>query len=85
VLFRSDFQAVVSPWRGGWQAELSIPLSELNLAPDDLRINIARRDVAANRDCELVPTFGRSGRDHYVPQYDADAQAIQRFAPLTLE
>jgi len=85
VDWNSDFQTAASPAKDGWQAELSIPLSELNLATDHLRINIARRDVAANRICELVPTFGQSGQDHYVPQYDSDAKAVVRFAPLTLE
>ena len=85
VEWNSDFHAAVAPAEGGWQTELSIPLSELNLAESDLRVNIARRDIAANRVCELVPTFGRSEQDHHVPQYDPDAQAIERFARLALE
>ncbi len=85
VEWSSEFQAAVSPMKGGWQAELSIPLSELNLAPARLRINIARRDIAANRVGELAPTFGRSDRDHQIPQYDSDSKAVQRFLPLTLK
>lgn len=85
VEWNSDFRAAVSPTKGGWQAELSISLSDLNLPEDHLRVNIARRDVAANRVCELVPTFGHSELDHHVPQYDSDSKAVQRFASLTLE
>jgi hypothetical protein len=81
----SDFQAAASPAPHGWQAELSIPLANLDSTQQGLRLNIVRQDPAARSVSELFPTFGRSDLDHHVPQYASDDQAIQRFAPLTLE
>ncbi|MDA1312584.1 MAG: hypothetical protein O2968_04535 [Acidobacteria bacterium] len=50
-----------------------------------MRINIVRRDQAANGECEISPTFGKSDLDHKVPMFTSDPEAVDRFAQLILQ
>ena len=68
-----------------WQAEMAIPLDEIASAGAALRINLSRLDQTANRQSELLPTFGSSELDHQVPTYRSDPLAVGRFARLVLE
>ena len=69
----------------GWQAEIAIPVDEIASSGADLRINVSRLDQTANRQSELLPTFGASELDHQVPTYRSDPLAVNRFARLVLE
>ena len=84
-LWNSGFTASAVATTGGWQAEMAIPLKDLGIDGQPLRINLARRDATANTECELSPTFGVSGLDHRVPMFQGDWTAIGRFAVLRLE
>ena len=83
--WNSGFKAVTAATTDGWQMEMSIPLKDLNTTGQPLRINLVRRDVIANTECELSPTFGRSSLDHRVPMYQSDWVGIERFAVLQLD
>lgn len=83
--WNSDFQASTAANHDGWQAEMAIPLKELELGGEPWRINIVRRDQTANRECEISPTFGKSSLDHSVPMFTSDGAAVDRFARLTLQ
>ncbi len=77
-----SFLSAVGSWEQGWQVELAIPLDELDLDPQSLRINLTRRDATANSEAELSPTFGPSGLDHRIPMYQGDWEAVDRFVAL---
>jgi hypothetical protein len=83
--WNSGFKAMTSPSNKGWQVEMAIPMQDLNINGNPLRVNLVRRDVTANTECEFSPTFGRSGLDHRVPMYQGDWEGIERFAVLRLE
>ena len=83
--WNSRFKAAAVPANGGWQTEMAIPLLDLGINGQPLRINLTRRDATANTECELSPTFGRSGLDHRVPMYQGDWEGIERFAVLQLD
>ena len=83
--WNSKFRAATAANHGGWQAEMAIPLNELDVGGEPWRINIVRRDQTANRECEISPTFGKSSLDHRVPMFASDGTAVDRFARLALK
>ena len=80
--WNSGFTAAATETPAGWQVEIAIPLRDLGIDGQPLRINLARRDATANAECELSPTFGASGLDHRVPMFRADWNAVERFGEL---
>ena len=83
--WNSGFVAAAVPMSEGWYAELEIPLTELGGGPlTRWKINLIRRDAVFNALSELAPTFGDSGLDHYVPMFQSDPMAVERFADLLL-
>lgn len=83
--WNSAFQSAVAPTEDGWQVEMAIPLADLKPEDGNLRINLARRDATENSECELTPTFGKSGLDHRVPMYRGDWEATDRFSDLRID
>ena len=81
--WNSTFKSATSPTKEGWQVELAIPLQELAIKGRPLRINLVRRDIAANTEVELSPTYGSSDLDHRVPMYRSDWGAYRRFAAMS--
>ena len=87
------------PRRGGWQAELAIPVSQLWADGAELGINLVRHDLTPNSAlcvtpdvvcdlvniAELAPTFGPNALDHRIPMYSSDPTAVDRFARLVLQ
>lgn len=65
-------------------AELAVPLNELGLDLESLRINLTRRDTTANSEAKFSPTFGRSGLNHPIPMYQGNWEAVERFVDLKL-
>jgi hypothetical protein len=80
--WNSTFKAVSVATENGWQTEMVIPLQDIQVEGQALRINLARRDVTANTECELSPTFGPSGLDHRVPMYQGNWEGVEGFATL---
>ncbi|MDA0711947.1 MAG: hypothetical protein O3B73_17245, partial [bacterium] len=83
--WNSAFKAVAVATKTGWLTEMAIPLADLLVEGQPLRINLARLDVTANRECELSPTFGPSPLDHRVPMYQGDWERTAGFASLVLK
>lgn len=69
----------------GWQFELMIPMKALKTRDQALRINFVRHDRENREVSEFCRTFGASELDHYIPMYESDGRAVERFATLKLE
>ncbi|MBT4139362.1 MAG: hypothetical protein HOE48_15685, partial [Candidatus Latescibacteria bacterium] len=80
--WNSTFKAVSVPTKNGWQTEMVIPLQDIQTKGQPLRLNLTRRDVTANTECEIAPTFGASGLDHRVPMYQGDWERVESFATV---
>jgi hypothetical protein len=80
--WNSSFKAVVVATKNGWQAEMVIPMTDILVEGQPLSINLARKDVTANTECEISPTFGPSSLDHRVPMYQGDWERVGGFATL---
>ena len=82
--WNSSARSAGMPTKDGWQFELEIPLSELNIEGQQLAINFSRNDTEHKTQSEYALTYGISRLDHRVPMYDVDWFAVDRFAKLVL-
>lgn len=78
----SKVVAAASLTAGGWQFEMAIPLKELEMGDQPLRINFMRIDQENSLTAEYSRTFGISPLDHRIPMYQSDSKAVDRFARL---
>jgi len=69
----------------GWQFEIEIPLSELDIKEKKTTINFARFDYENKTHYEYSLTYGKSRLDHRNPNYESDWYAVDRFADLVLK
>lgn len=83
--WNSAAKSAAKPQKEGWQFELAIPLKELNIQGQVTTINFARVDDEHDREYEYSLTFGRSELDHFIPMYESDWGAVERFATLILK